>query len=165
MFLKAWFSGNTRQKWLTANIFPTTHDMLNQYSSGVCVCVLGKPQQISEMYDYDLYNSCSLTKIPDFWFLLQNNAHRVVNVSPVIHRLGHTCGKSRFFMAWRFCIIIREEKLTKSWQSCEHAEMAHFTNGSSITIHIRWKFRYDITRNWTAWSQQNFAHHMIVVLS
>ena len=42
---------------------------------------------------------------------------------------------------------------------------ARFTNGFSIAIHIRWKFRFTLTSILIQWSLQNFVHGTTAVLS
>ena len=42
---------------------------------------------------------------------------------------------------------------------------ARFTNGFSIAIQIRWKFRFTITSILLQWSLQNFVHGTTAVLS
>ena len=45
------------------------------------------------------------------------------------------------------------------------SNMARFTNGFSIAIQIRWKFRFTLTSIMIQWSLQNFVHGTTAVLS
>ena len=65
---------------------------------------------------------------------------------------------------WRHCnVTSNEDDVCMSW-GC-HVPGPRFTNGFSIAIQIRWKFRFTLISILIQWSLQNFVHGTTAVLS
>ena len=56
-------------------------------------------------------------------------------------------------------------QLTYCVACCQMLTGPRFTNGFSIAIQIRWKFRFTLTSTLIPWSLQNFVHGTTAVLS
>ena len=79
-----------------------------------------------------------------------------LNVKLVIHNssMGNRCDIALMWMPL---------SLTNGKQT--FGSGSRFTNGFSIAIQIRWKFRFTLTSILIQWSLQNFAHGTTAVLS